>query len=577
VAAFLEAGHIQRHQRAREAGALVSAAALPARARVLFVSHRWQLYDLPDLDGRKFHLVRRFLEESEEAFEYLYIDYTCVHQLPVGNAPLLKEDGFPLAGSEAGSLSEADHRRSANEEALFLAQLQAVPLAIMLAADTLVVPKIADEKVKHGVMTYTDLQGYSKRAWCQVELLLSVLSGTQVHIAYWGKKTRTRVFGRNLNLTKLVHKMRTSEYFFCRTDNGVEVFGPSGKRVAQHLRRNGLHLNRKSYFLKKQWHRSRALAAAEPRRLLQRGLRALEALSDEALEALMALRVGPEGAPRMETGGQRGGEELGRLYAGLGKLRFERDRPLLARMLLGALAFFVGRLVPPSPDGGGPREASSPPPTAFSPSNRGETSSKRWSLVDISRRLSLLMNMRQQDSQDPLLFQDPPPSSASKKKGSPQSKKGGDAISKKKRSPRSKKDGDSVSLDTKGVKIKLRKGKSSSRHHEEKGEEKIERDNARSDSSARPGSGGCQQHSHTGGLDTAGSPRGGLLPPRRGGTGREAPAAPARRRSTLHSVGLVSPGGSSTMSEQRPGEGGFWKQLFYQGSTKKAATSKKSS
>jgi len=128
-----------------------------------------------------------------------------------------------------------------------------------------------------------------------------------------------------------------------------------------------------------------------------------------------------------------------------------------------------------------------------------------------------------------------------------------------------------------GVKIKLRKGKSSSRHHEEKGEEKIERDNARSDSSARPGSGGCQQHSHTGGLDTAGSPRGGLLPPRRGGTGREAPAAPARRRSTLHSVGLVSPGGSSTMSEQRPGEGGFWKQLFYQGSTKKAATSKKSS
>lgn len=156
---FIRGGRIASHEDLRGRGALVSAAALSARDRVLFVAHQWEGRREPDPGKNQFKMVRKFLQDwardnPDEPIDYIWIDYSCLTQI-----------------KHANNRINADYRF----------QLPNIMTAMYLATHCLVVPRITTVSDN----PCTDLKGLFVRGWCQVEIAIATLTGTKMHCCYW--------------------------------------------------------------------------------------------------------------------------------------------------------------------------------------------------------------------------------------------------------------------------------------------------------------------------------------------------------------------------------------------------------
>mmetsp|Transcript_23 Transcript_23/g.24 ORF Transcript_23/g.24 Transcript_23/m.24 type:complete len:476 (-) Transcript_23:110-1537(-) len=133
---------------------LVSAEKLKEEDRILFISHRWSSSSSPDPAGIHYNMVIKFLQDTSYLhFEYVWIDYACLN----------------FSGFTKGDDSDKPY------------VIRNVSTAILLSTDILILPALVESQP--GVVS-TDLQEFLQRGWCRMEFLLSILSGSAVHITF---------------------------------------------------------------------------------------------------------------------------------------------------------------------------------------------------------------------------------------------------------------------------------------------------------------------------------------------------------------------------------------------------------
>mmetsp|Transcript_33496 Transcript_33496/g.44213 ORF Transcript_33496/g.44213 Transcript_33496/m.44213 type:complete len:511 (-) Transcript_33496:321-1853(-) len=159
VKAFIKGGAILSYGDLASQGVHVNGTVLTPSDRVLFVIHQWEGRREPDPGKNQFKMIRKFLQDwqrdnQDQEINYIWLDYSCLTQ-----------------EKYSGGRVSADYRF----------QLPNVLSATFCATHCLVVPRITTV----GDNPCTDLKGLFNRGWCQVELALAMLTGTQLFCCYW--------------------------------------------------------------------------------------------------------------------------------------------------------------------------------------------------------------------------------------------------------------------------------------------------------------------------------------------------------------------------------------------------------
>jgi len=141
---FLEHKKMMKYQDLEE-HEHVPAQPLTKRSKVLFISHRWQLDELPDDNEKQYEMIEKFLLNTEvgRSITHLWLDYSCISQ----------------------DKTSKD----------FVLQLDNIQTAIVCSTFVLVVPKIEDG--------FSNLNDYMKRGWCLFEAVSSLFAGCEVWIS----------------------------------------------------------------------------------------------------------------------------------------------------------------------------------------------------------------------------------------------------------------------------------------------------------------------------------------------------------------------------------------------------------
>jgi len=151
TSALLEHGEFPHYSFCEENGWHFSGEDVNAFEKVLFVSHRWGSQNHPDPDTSQFNVLCRFIEKSDESFEYIWLDYACICQ---------------NLGSE-----------------LFATHLQNIPTALFISSTCLIIPKLVStaylmDSTKSALVTH--LSDYLGRAWCVLESVSCLLTATSL-------------------------------------------------------------------------------------------------------------------------------------------------------------------------------------------------------------------------------------------------------------------------------------------------------------------------------------------------------------------------------------------------------------
>jgi len=133
----------------------VTADQLCLEDKVLFVSHRWENTDLPDNEGREFRILQEFIKQASEFFKYIWLDYACICQ---------------------DKSSE-----------LFQDQLVNIPTVLWLATHCIIIPKVIliSQIINPTILVpITHLAEHFERAWCILEGVSCLLTGTQLYCSF---------------------------------------------------------------------------------------------------------------------------------------------------------------------------------------------------------------------------------------------------------------------------------------------------------------------------------------------------------------------------------------------------------
>mmetsp|Transcript_33481 Transcript_33481/g.42992 ORF Transcript_33481/g.42992 Transcript_33481/m.42992 type:complete len:804 (+) Transcript_33481:396-2807(+) len=115
-------------------------------SRVLFVSHRWQKEKLPDEYNLHYDTILRFLAGHEDlGISHVWIDFSCLPQRQTHSNVLLRKN---------------------------------VATALFVADAFLVIPRFQEITSN----PHTDLCGYCRRAWCQLELIVARLRQAPIYL-----------------------------------------------------------------------------------------------------------------------------------------------------------------------------------------------------------------------------------------------------------------------------------------------------------------------------------------------------------------------------------------------------------
>lgn len=123
---------------------------------ILFISHRWGADEVPDPTNEQFEIAINFLHQSEagQSVTHVWCDYSSICQ-------------------DKSSIEFKNH-------------LANIPTAIACATTVLIIPKVVKVEALH-TATYipiTALNDYLSRAWCTLEWMAALLSGSQVYVAF---------------------------------------------------------------------------------------------------------------------------------------------------------------------------------------------------------------------------------------------------------------------------------------------------------------------------------------------------------------------------------------------------------
>ncbi|CAM9108620.1 unnamed protein product, partial [Heterosigma akashiwo] len=176
LAFFLAAGELPHYDRCLEHHVTAEEAAAAEggrQKRVLFLSHRWERRDFPDAEDHvQYRIACEFLrsgtagDPASEPFDYVWADYSCICQ----------DKGSPA----------------------FKRHLLNIPTAVFVATHVLVVPRRETDdgsgRPREGSdsedegaleeLSYTNLDDYAGRGWCQLEALLCLITGCRAWLAF---------------------------------------------------------------------------------------------------------------------------------------------------------------------------------------------------------------------------------------------------------------------------------------------------------------------------------------------------------------------------------------------------------
>eukprot|EP00639_Heterosigma_akashiwo_P018565 CAMPEP_0206385290 /NCGR_PEP_ID=MMETSP0294-20121207/15163_1 /ASSEMBLY_ACC=CAM_ASM_000327 /TAXON_ID=39354 /ORGANISM="Heterosigma akashiwo, Strain CCMP2393" /LENGTH=618 /DNA_ID=CAMNT_0053835925 /DNA_START=97 /DNA_END=1950 /DNA_ORIENTATION=+ len=327
---FMEQGKVPHYDVCKEAGMLTTADSIGnlGDKKIIFLSHRWESPEFPDPDNNQFDHLRAFVEGSSKAWDYIWADYSCICQ-------------------ELGS-------------DLFFKNLQNIPTAVFLATDVLIVPRTdgvalpPKEDVRAGELniTYSNLEDYTRRGWCQLEAFLCLITGCDAHLVFaadgerffcklrggasvWNAAaTVMGVTDHWLNYTQENdHEIATSKY---DSSDITQLWWNSHLRCADEAT-NGWKVpkgvdpesgHRDALFVK---HGSQFF---EPSHTMRNAVQALKGCNEEQLRKIFSMTL--------ERADLRG--PLQAVHDSFGDLASEADRMVLVRFVLCVLGFAMGFL-----------------------------------------------------------------------------------------------------------------------------------------------------------------------------------------------------------------------------------------
>mmetsp|Transcript_26130 Transcript_26130/g.33884 ORF Transcript_26130/g.33884 Transcript_26130/m.33884 type:complete len:846 (+) Transcript_26130:179-2716(+) len=165
---ILEAGEFPHYSRCEENGWHTDARSVKLSDRVLFISHRWGSIEHPDPTKEQYSILKNFLDKQGAAFDYVWLDYACICQ--------------------------------DRESELFGFHLTNIPTAVWVSTDCLIIPKLIPSPYNNNpdtIVPTTHLTDYLGRAWCILEGMACMLTGTTLYCAFQvGEDIRQEKFDR---------------------------------------------------------------------------------------------------------------------------------------------------------------------------------------------------------------------------------------------------------------------------------------------------------------------------------------------------------------------------------------------
>jgi len=153
---YLQAGKMPHYDRCQQQGWHTDARVLGLADKVLFISHRWGAVDHPDPTAEQYGIVKRFLESADGSdIEYIWGDYSCICQ-------------------DRTSMDFGKH-------------LQNIPTAVWTATHCLIVPQLMTSPYNNDPAksaSTTHLTDYLGRAWCLLEAMAAMLTGTKCFLSF---------------------------------------------------------------------------------------------------------------------------------------------------------------------------------------------------------------------------------------------------------------------------------------------------------------------------------------------------------------------------------------------------------
>mmetsp|Transcript_13458 Transcript_13458/g.22111 ORF Transcript_13458/g.22111 Transcript_13458/m.22111 type:complete len:846 (+) Transcript_13458:178-2715(+) len=153
---ILEAGEFPHYDLCQQRGWHSDAREISLADRVLFISHRWGSVDHPDPTGEQYRVLKAFMDSAQgSAFKYVWLDYACICQ-------------------DRGSQD-------------FMRHLGNIPTAVWSSTDCLVIPKLVPSPYNNDpgkVVPTSHLVDYLDRAWCILEAMACLLTGTRVYCSF---------------------------------------------------------------------------------------------------------------------------------------------------------------------------------------------------------------------------------------------------------------------------------------------------------------------------------------------------------------------------------------------------------
>jgi len=123
--------------------------------KVLFVSHRWGDITYPDPTNEQYNLVIEYLDQYGADIEFIWADYSCICQ--------------------------------DRESKLFGIHLQNIPTSVWTSTHCLIIPKLMPSPYNNNpqkIVPTTHLTDYLGRAWCLLEAMAALLTGSKCHLAF---------------------------------------------------------------------------------------------------------------------------------------------------------------------------------------------------------------------------------------------------------------------------------------------------------------------------------------------------------------------------------------------------------
>jgi len=152
---ILEAGEFPHYAKCELNDWHVTADVVALSDKVLFVSHRWGSIEHPDPDGTQFAVLQYFIRNQSISFDYIWLDYACICQ--------------------------------ERPSEMFNNHLVNIPTAVWVSTHCVIIPRLEKAQYNNDPDTEvrtTNLADYLGRAWCILEGMACLLTGTRLFCSF---------------------------------------------------------------------------------------------------------------------------------------------------------------------------------------------------------------------------------------------------------------------------------------------------------------------------------------------------------------------------------------------------------